>query len=362
MHFVSTGAGLGAIEELWQTPGASSVLLGGQIPYTYEMTDRLLGYKPSGSYACEENAAALANVGFFKAQELLSMGKKLKQPLLSVACSAAVQTVDPRRGADRAHLAFRTDGGLYVATVIMPKTWSRSEQGKFCDELTLQMMLWGAGKHPGEHLIVSDELIELNRAETLRPRRLELQQLEGEALYFDRSGAPATFDPEHSILFAGSFNPLSWGHIRMARYGEQASGKTAVFELVSKHCFKGVISHADLMQRANQMRGIGPVLVGTDAALFIDKVRRYGARTFLIGADIAQKIAKDSTNALMGEFLDRGVEFFVMRRAESDGQILRPRDYAGRWVDLFTDLPASFDISSTELRAAASAAAVTTAS
>lgn len=345
VHIITTGAGCAA-EKLWQVPGASKVLLGGQTPYSTFMTDRLLGYAPNG-YANTETAAAMANIGYYRAMEVACMAGFKERPILSVACSAAVQTARARRGEDRAHLAIRTAQGLFVQEFFLSREQNREQQGTICDLLTLNLMLWGADL----------PLVEMQMKKTT-PAKLTVETFEEPYAYFDRSGTRQELRPDDCLLFPGSFNGLHFGHIKAARYGEQASGKQVVFELVEKRVGKEAVSREELL--------CVPIRCVVSGHAWLQRMHgsssissRTAFGTSWSGTDTAERVMnpalyEGTLNRVLGEMADAGVRFYVMQRSSNGAAPKLVRDYIpSDWARLFVDLPGRFDISSSELRAAA---------
>lgn len=361
IHFLCAGAGYGVSDAVSRIPGASKVLLGAHSSHAYPMTDRLLGYKPK-SYACEDTGAALAAVGYFRAQEYGEMDGKLGTPIISIGCTAALQTDRTRRGEDRVHLALRRDGHLYVANVTLSKGQTRDQQIDISNQLALNMALWGAGI---EQVNLTDTMSSSEFVPgctgILQPRLLTLTDPGTDFVYVDRSGVVGTFDPQGKILYPGSYNPLHFGHIKAARAGERASGMDIVFEISTKRVDKGEANRSDLLARANLMRGTGAVIVGSNASLFSQKLDTYGINTFLVGTDTAIRIvdprcyADRTMHAVLGHMRDHEVTFFVMQRTLPTGDAPFTREYIpSEYRGMFVDVPGTFDISSTQIRDAAS--------
>ncbi len=360
-HFMCAGAAYGAPDTISRVPGASKVLHGGQCSHAYPMTDRILGYKPS-SYASPETGAALAVVGFFRAEEYAALEKKLDRPILSIGCTSALQTDRTRKGEDRVDLALRKNGQLYVAHVVLSKQQTRDQQIDFSNYLALNMALWGAGI---EQIALEEDMSSAEfvsgRPGILQPRLLEISDPGTEFVHLDRGGMVSEFDPKGKILYPGSFNPLHFGHIKAARAGERASKKDIVFEISTKRVNKDEVERAEALRRANLLRGTGAVIVGSNARLFVEKLDRYGINTFLVGTDTAIRVVDPSVypertmHSVLGHMRDHGVVFWVMQRQLNEGSFSGQAPLTAEYIPLeyrsmFRDIPGTFDISSTELR------------
>jgi hypothetical protein len=100
---VFTGGGVRALSDLMVHPGASRFVLEAAVPYGPAALTDWLGSSPEQSVS-EEAACALADKALRRAV-VLTGGRV---PVLGAACTAALQTLRERRGADRVWLAFRT--------------------------------------------------------------------------------------------------------------------------------------------------------------------------------------------------------------------------------------------------------------
>jgi nicotinamide mononucleotide (NMN) deamidase PncC len=103
---VVTGGGIGTVGALLQHPGASRFLLEAQVPYSPEAMFAYLGEELSGSCSAEA-ASAMANRAFERALVCMLPSKE-KNPILGIACTAALQTTRERKGKDRAFFCIKS--------------------------------------------------------------------------------------------------------------------------------------------------------------------------------------------------------------------------------------------------------------
>lgn len=118
---VVTGGGISAINTLLAHPGASRFVLEACIPYSYPALIDYVGEDIQQS-VCEETACHMAEVAYER-------GRKLDpfEPVIGIACTAALQTRHQRKGADRAFLCIKSANDQKEQQVEIPKG-TRTEQ------------------------------------------------------------------------------------------------------------------------------------------------------------------------------------------------------------------------------------------
>lgn len=102
---VVTGGGSGAVHDLMSHPGASRFVLEIQIPYTQPAMRDYLGDQPQG--ACSEATAVMLAERAYERAMIFTLPVGDESPILGIACTAALQTLHERKGADRAYLAIK---------------------------------------------------------------------------------------------------------------------------------------------------------------------------------------------------------------------------------------------------------------
>ncbi|MDO8622271.1 MAG: adenylyltransferase/cytidyltransferase family protein, partial [bacterium] len=171
-------------------------------------------------------------------------------------------------------------------------------------------------------------------------------------------GTIGSLNPNHHLLFPGSFDPLHFGHEQMVRHAERMTGKRVVFTMNARHPDKGEIAPRELLRRAEQFRWRSPVLFTQDEPLFIDKARRFPGFGFLIGADVVLGLLNEkyygsieARDAVLQEFRQLGTRFYVVGR-EVDGAFRTLDDMVipAEARDLFIPVSGRWDIASRSLR------------
>jgi len=114
---VIAGAGARALAWLLAVPGASRTVLDAQIPYGMAALDEYAGFRAQQHVSVEE-ATALADAAHSRARRLAGEGGA---PVAGVACTAAIVTDRPKRGAHRAHVAWRRGGRAGCVSLVLTK-------------------------------------------------------------------------------------------------------------------------------------------------------------------------------------------------------------------------------------------------
>jgi nicotinamide mononucleotide (NMN) deamidase PncC len=136
---VVTGGGSGALHALLAHPGASRFVLEAQVPYSPESMSDYLGECP-GRFCSPETATAMAQRAFERASDFFPSGAE-GMPVLGISCTAALQTIRTRKGADRAFICIKSGEQQEVREIELEQG-SRGEQE---DELSTQFLAFIAG-------------------------------------------------------------------------------------------------------------------------------------------------------------------------------------------------------------------------
>ncbi len=121
---VVTGGGTQAIADLLAVPGASRTVLEVVIPYSAPALVEFLGANPDQA-VCIETAAALARSAYTRAAGLHAA----QDPVVGVACTAALATGRSKKGAHRAHIGLSTAAETRVYSCTLTKG-ARDRQGE----------------------------------------------------------------------------------------------------------------------------------------------------------------------------------------------------------------------------------------
>ena len=122
---IVTGGGSGAVHALLSHSGASRFVLEAQTPYSPPAMMDYLGEKLEGF--CSEDAAKTMAERAYERAMIFTLPQGLGQPILGVACTAALQTTRERKGADRAFFCIKSRNREEVRK-LEPEPGSRAEQ------------------------------------------------------------------------------------------------------------------------------------------------------------------------------------------------------------------------------------------
>lgn len=410
IFLLTTGSTGGLAEALWQPFHASSQLMGHHFCYAQEDLVQFLGFKPK-QFCSEETAAQMAARAYWHGMELAVRRGIAVPDMIGVGMTSVVSSDRHHRGEERVCIAVRTTDEFRKFEATFEKCaenasseerfLARLEQSQLADVMTLNLVLASAGLEqvlfPMKCARSFDfiDAAEGGFVEQLAPAfwanhydamRMDVgaaggwlkgcdeatdQRIETALanppiygrVYQDGCGEDHTpnleTDLKNIVLFPGSFNPLHYGHIALARTVEKMTGKRVVFEITNTHPDKPTCTHEEMMRRADQFQFFAPVILSDNAPLFIDKARRYPGVPMVVGADVMQSLlnVRYYDNSLqkmfdmLEEFRRLGTVFCVNGR-EVNGMFLTRDDVAvpKRFEDLFVAVSGREDISSTQLR------------
>jgi len=144
---VVSGGGSGALHALLSHPGASRFVLEVQIPYSLCAMFDYLGEQPR--QACsEESAVKMAERAYERAYLFSIFNGKVGSlqdfPILGIACTAALRTNRPRKGADRAYICIKQKRGKQTCAVNFTGG-TRIAQEEVLDAVLLNMIAENTG-------------------------------------------------------------------------------------------------------------------------------------------------------------------------------------------------------------------------
>lgn len=162
------------------------------------------------------------------------------------------------------------------------------------------------------------------------------------------------------VLFPGSFDPLHFGHLGIAKIIQDTVGVPPIFEIGRDHPTKGVLSDEQIRSRVEQFRGSGEVLVTSHLPRIVDKLVFFPyLRGVVMGADTLARFLDSryypeikSIQELLRLLARDDLQVFVFQRAIHGTtvpceNILPESEGIGA---TFRKLPGQWNISSSEIR------------
>ena len=283
---VATGGGTRAIAHLASTPGASSVLLEGLVPYARAAIDRLLG-GPQESYCSSRTARRLAVAAWQRARDLGAAA----DAAVGAAVTASLRTSVPKRGDHRLFVAVQTLRATATAELVLEKAArSRDEEETLAAAVLLAELVAAAGGQAA-----AGPAVVLRPGEQVLRERFAPPAAWQELFAGTRDAVRADGVPEPPsartgrLIFPGSFDPLHEGHLLMARIAEEIAERPLEYELSIANVDKPALDYLEIRDRAAQFAD-RPLWLSR-AARFLDKLDVFPGSTFVMGADTYVRLA-----------------------------------------------------------------------
>ena len=368
------GAGTLAVSWLHTVGGSSRTVLEATDRYCHASLAALLGAVPEPAVSVAV-AAAMAAAARRRARLLAGPGA----PVVGAACTAALATDRPRRGADHAFVAVAGALGTAVSELAFPERGSqRSERAlaRQQQEVAVSTLLVAElAAVCGVDVARVCERAGAPETEANREFRPSdaLAALEtGRGWVMLDTAAQvvtASVDWRGKVLVSGAYHPLHVGHLALGHAAASFLGRAVVYELPLANADKAPLSLPEAQRRAAQFAARAPVVLSR-APLFAAKAALYPGAAFVVGADTAERLvdarfyggAPPAMQAALAAIADRECSLLVAGR-RIGGRYLTLSDVAPRIPaphrGLFRALPEALfrcDISSTEVRSRGAAA------
>jgi hypothetical protein len=312
----------------------SSVYLGGVSCSHPKDIDRFCGRPVQPKLCSKETALALAVASFREAESLVAPALV---PVFGVGITAVFKGANESYDSYCVCFARVGRGGVETAFLELEKNCSYQDQLSTAVEWILT------------HILSAPPSSEATLADALTLAHQAVEEARYQPVLLNRSGNLEMLDDDflhNKIILPGSFNPLHYGHLRMAQELYNLTGKEVVFEicLVNADKAKPEITPSYLANRLASFKG-GRQLIVSNLSFFAEKASFYKC-DFAVGSDTWLRILNpkffrhnETAETLKAGFKKLGINFYVFERA---GSMMTPMPYT---------IPALWPVSSSAIRA-----------
>ena len=382
------GAGTLAVSWLHAVGGSSRTVLEATDRYCGASLASLLGAMPTPAVTGAV-AAAMADAALRRARLLAGR----ETPVIGAACTAALASDRPRRGADRAFVAVAGALGTTVGEVAFSaapaaaagaaeaggsaagrRAAARQQQEAAASTALVAELSWACGIDPARvsaHFAGAPDYQVCREFFPAEPFAALESGHRGSVLLNTAAQADtAPVDWRCKALLSGAYHPLHGGHRGLAEAAATFLDREVVYELPLLNADKAPLALSEAQRRTAQFATHAPVVLSR-AALFADKAALFPGAVFVVGADTAERLvdtrfyggSASSMDAALATLAQHGCGLLVAGR-RMGGRYLTLRDLVpcipAAHRCLFQELPEAlfrYDISSTEVRSRPAAAA-----
>jgi hypothetical protein len=379
---VHAAGSTGGLNDWLGAPGSSRFFDGYIRTHGRRMTEELVGRELTPPFVSEDVAIHMAASAYERALKYAVLDGEAGRPIIAVAITSAVSTNRARRGEDRAIICIRIQDGYFLVDVQMDKVadgqaardMRRDEQARFIDLVALNAIFHVSGVAPmvlGAGGFQSEQFEPAGDGKvTVMPKRIDEDPDVFFDLVFDLPSADGglaeplridQIDWSDYVLFPGSFNPLHYGHLEMAKWMEYRTGRKVIFQISQHHPVKTHLAFDEELLRArlSQFRYRHPVVVTPHHGLYIDKGKLFAGAHILMGADALVHMLNfdfyERGESELREGLtlcqENGTIFWVVDR-RWEGNVLTLKDIEVPFAHrrMFQQLSAVNEISSSQIR------------
>ncbi len=280
IYIAATGAGAGAQNMIWQTPGCSKYFTGATFPYGHEQLTDFLGYAPEKS-VCEDVAIEMAMMAYYNAYQYgISNGGE--DDCIGFGCTAAVATNRERKGDYVAYVSSCSEAGVSVWEIPLERTigvYNRMYQGDVISQFIYDIAIdnkYGSADSYKENKVGNraKELLLSRSYWTSTGKRKPVDDFKSQVI------DPVT-DTQSRIgraIYPGAFNPPHAAHLEIARV------TNSVFNIEISPPHKSSLTVPEILQRLKLLKH-HDVLLTDGLPLYLDKSNAFPGNPLVLGAD-----------------------------------------------------------------------------
>lgn len=279
--------GTQALAWLHAVGGSSRTVLEATDRYSAASLATLLGQPPAKAVTGEV-AVTMAAAARRRARELAAPGT----PVVGAACTAALASDRPRRGAHHAALAVADALGTTVCEVELAKgARTRWQEEAVVSLLLLAELAAACGVAVPEPAPPAAPGDAIQRDFRPAPRFAAVGSGAADWLLLDAAGCVVQQGSgwDRVALLSGSYHPLHGGHLALAEAAAALLQRRVVFELTLVNADKAAIGLAEARRRAAQFTGRAPLLLSR-VPLFAAKAALFPGTVFVVGVDTAARL------------------------------------------------------------------------
>ncbi len=345
IYIAATGAGAGAQNEIWKTPGCSSYFAGATFPYGEDQLEEFIGYRPA-KFTHPDVAIEMAMVAYQKTWNGPGCDA------VGIGCTASVATNRLRKGDYVAYIARCDSSGVWLHKMqldALEGAANRRYHGEDVDDAIVSIA--GDLEECSELLIdVTPSAIHLLLAQpyfSSEGKRFPESEFTSQVVQY----ATDSTEKVCRSLYPGAFNPAHEGHLSIAKR------TNSVFNIEINPPHKGQLSVADILQRLKCLKHHDTILTN-GCPLYLDKSVRFNNHPIVLGADAFIRMLDPKwgpePKAMLEKFSQNGTRLMVFGReiegkwVSADEAISRVPESATCY-DIFP-VDGRWDVSSTQLR------------
>lgn len=355
-----TGGASGAIGRLLVVPGGSRSILEATVPYSSTALVDYLGGPPD-QFCSEATARAMAMAAWVRARRLAAEADPYA--LIGIGATASLVSAKSKRGAHRIHIGVQSALATKTFSLkLTKKARTREQEERLGEKLLLVALAEACG---ADSMAAYDRLDKKLRGQETIVRHTQIAELEWTQLLVGETRCSGrSNDAAPKIVFPGAFNPLHYGHLRMAEVASNKLGGEVAYEMSITNVDKPPLDFVELFERLRiiRERDSGRAVLLTAAPTFCEKAALVPGATFLVGTDTVVRIADPKYYAdderrrdeAIAEIARAGCRFLVFGRQVGEQFVcLRDVQLPASLTALCDEVPASEfreDVSSTEIR------------